>query len=192
MKTLYLISLGALLFLGCSSEKIDHSFDQELLEKVLVVPANLQEYEYFQQSIEKYRYALVEEDELGARYVGNRRSELSIRLLYPGATVSGEFGIIQLKGHQRDMKDCLDKALDNVVPGKSIIISGGCNSTSTIRPDIEKLNAKCISVDYVGQGPENDYLVLQLHAAIPDADSFKEALEKVKKRAPRLAQHYTF
>lgn len=197
MKKLFLIIFfGALSFLSCTKQEPNpdalSSEMKELYQTVLVVTASIEEYEYFKQSIEKYRYTLVEEDDFGARYVGNRRNELSVRLLYPGATISGNFGIIQLKGHDRDMKDCLNRTKKNFIKDQSVIIAGGCKSSTTIRKDIEELGLRCISVDDVGLGPMNDYLTLQLHAALQDASTWSEAVAKVKERAPKLGGYYSF
>jgi hypothetical protein len=193
MKKMYLVILGALLFCSCNKEKSEITFDQELLQKVLVVPSNETEFRYFQESIQKYRYTISGIENTGVRYIGKRRTFLSIFLLSPGSHTSGKFGIIQLKGHTVDMENCLDRVENNIIPGKTVIVIGGCESTSSeTRKKLQELGVRCISVDGIGQGRENDYLVMQLHTAFQDADSFEEAIERIKERAPETFKHYTF
>ncbi len=203
MKNLYLLILSVtVLLFSCGKEEneittktteISFEFDQELLQKVLVVPADDKEFRYFQKIIEKYSYTSSSLENKGVEYRGKRRNYLSVLLLSPGSHVEGKFGIIQLKGHDSDMQNCLEKVRNNIVPGKSVVILGGCQSTSSkTRVELETMGVRCISVNGTGKGPENDYLVLQLHADLQDSDSFEDAIKKIKEKAPETFGNYTF
>ncbi len=180
--------------IACKREKkgcapIIPEIDKSLHAKVLVVPSNLHEYNYFKEVMARYSYN-AELTSYGIRYTGKTRSYLVVTLLKPGETVNVKYGIIQLKGHTEDMAECLARARQCIVPGKSIIISGGCETSKDVCMYAD-MNIPAFTVNHIGQGPVNDYLVLQMQAHLQDY-SYSETLQKLKMAAPIVMGYYIY
>ncbi len=163
--------------------------NKDLHSKVLVVPANMEEYDYFIQTMRRYAYD-AQTASYGVRYNGKKRQHLVITLLKPGKKVTAKYGIIQLKGHTHDMDWCYQQARESIVPGKTIIVSGGCRSSQNACFYANN-NVSAFTVSDVGYGPQNDYLVLQMQSLLQDY-SYSETLDLLKDQAPRVMAAYVY
>lgn len=172
---------------NCSPVK--PNIDPVLHAKVLIVPINMGEYEYFKETMSTYAYR-AEVKDYGIRYNGIERTNLIITLLKPNKSVTSKYGIIQLKGHTSDMESCFNRIRQCIVPGKTIIVSGGCESTDDMCK-YAGLNIPAFTVNHIGQGPKNDYLTLHLHSLL-QSNSYEETIVKLKEYAPEVMSEYTY
>lgn len=165
------------------------TINRALHAKVLVVPANVEEYNYFKQIMGRYSYNAQSKD-YGMRYSGKIRSNLVVTLLKPGKKVTAKYGIIQLKGHTSDMDYCLAQARGCIVLGQTIVVSGGCESSKDVCMYVD-MKVPAFTVSYIGRGPVNDYLVLQMQSLLQD-NSYAETLRKLKDNAPTVMASYVY
>ena len=93
-------------------------------------------------------------------------------------------------GRTEDMDWCFNQARENIAPGKTIVISGGCESSRDVCLYAD-MNIPAFTVDHIGRGPQNDYLVLQMQSLLQD-HTYAETLNILKERAPQVMTAYLY